>query len=68
VIFRTHTEVCSIALGSNPPEHQKNDNDYQDNAEDTHAAVTIAIAIATEPAAEATSEEDDEKNDEDEPE
>src|SRR5664279_2544686 len=48
---------------SDPAKQHENDNDDQDGADKTDAAVTVAVAIATETAAEAAQQEDDEEDD-----
>ena len=50
----------------NPTQEKQHDHDYQDDADDPHAAVTVAVAVATEATTEAAKEEDDKEDDEDE--
>jgi hypothetical protein len=51
---------------SDPACQQKNDNDDQDDAEDTDAAVTVAVTVAAEAATEPAEQGDDEDDDENE--
>jgi len=53
---------------SKPTREKQYDEDDQDDAENTNAAVTVAVAVATEPATESASQEDDEEDDKYEPE
>src|SRR4051812_42895389 len=48
---------------SNPAHQKKYEQDDDDNADDTHAAVTVTVAVATEAATEAAEQEDDQDDD-----
>jgi hypothetical protein len=50
---------------SDPPKQYKNDNDDQDDAEETDAAVTEAVTVAAKAATEATEQSNDEDDNED---
>jgi hypothetical protein len=49
---------------SNPTHEKRNDEDDQNNADDTDAAMTVAVAVPAEATTETTKQEDDEENDE----
>jgi len=49
---------------SKPPHEKQYDQDDQDDADHTYAAVTEAVAVAAEAATETTKQEDDEQDDE----
>jgi hypothetical protein len=56
------TEVGKVR--SKPTHEKQYDEDDQNDADDTNAAVPVAIAVAAEAATEATKQEDDEEDDE----
>src|SRR5450631_654090 len=56
--------IGSCRRRSDPAEQHENDNDDQDGADKTDAAVTVAVAVAAETAAETAEQEDDEDDDE----
>jgi hypothetical protein len=47
---------------SDPPKHQKNQDDDQHDAKHTYAGVTEAVAITAEAATEAAKQKDDKDN------
>jgi hypothetical protein len=72
-VFASTKMITSVAwhagvteFTSNPPQQHKNDNDNQDGADDSDAAMSVAITIAAEAAAESTKQKDDQDDDKDE--
>jgi hypothetical protein len=65
--FFSHRQEASDSSGAKlePPQQHENDNDDQDGADDTDAAVTEAVTVPAELAAEAAEQEDDEDDNED---
>jgi hypothetical protein len=57
--------IKSTDTKSEPPKQHENDNDDQDGADDTDAAVAEAVTVPAELAAEAAEQEDDEDDNED---
>src|SRR6185437_13303608 len=53
-------------LGSDPPDQHQNENDDQNRADDTNAAMTVTVSIAAEAPAESAQQENDENDNEDE--
>jgi hypothetical protein len=49
-------------LTSNPPQQHKDDNDYQDHADDADTTVSIAVTVAAEAAAKPAQQKYDEDN------
>jgi hypothetical protein len=48
--------------GLDPPEQHQNENDDQNRADETNAAMTVTVSIAAEAPAESAQQEDDKDN------
>ena len=55
-------QTSDAVRGLDPPEQHQNENDDQNRADETNAAMTVTVSIAAEAPAESAQQEDDKDN------